>query len=84
MASSCPWSPITSSASTGASTNPTHPQRPPSRARTTGVIGASSHSRPRTIPREGEEIRAQYAYSNSFVFTIQALTTFSFSVSAPL
>jgi hypothetical protein len=48
MASSRPWSPITSSVSTAASTNPTHPQRPPSRARTPGVIGPPPHSRPKT------------------------------------
>jgi hypothetical protein len=48
MASSRPWSPITSSVSTGASTNLTHPQRPPSRARTPGVMGSSPHSRPKT------------------------------------
>ena len=48
MASSRPWSPVTSSVSTAGSTNPTHPQRPPSRARTSGVIGASPRARPTT------------------------------------
>ena len=48
MASSRPWSPVTSSVSTVASTNPTHPQRPPSRARAPGVIGASPRARPTT------------------------------------
>ena len=48
MASSRPWSPITSSVSTAASTNPTHPQRPPSRARTPGVMGTPPHARPKT------------------------------------
>jgi hypothetical protein len=48
MASSRPWSPITSSVSTVASTNPTHPLRPPSRARTPGVIGTSPRGRPTT------------------------------------
>lgn len=48
MASSRPWSPVTSSVSTVASTNPTHPQRPPSRARTPGVIGTSPRARPTT------------------------------------
>ena len=48
MASSRPWSPVTSSVSTAASTNPTHPQRPPSRARAPGVIGASPRARPTT------------------------------------
>ncbi len=48
MASSRPWSPVTSSVSTAASTNPTHPQRPPSRARTPGVMGTSPRARPTT------------------------------------
>jgi hypothetical protein len=48
MASSRPWSPITSSVSTAGSTNPTHPQRPPSRARTPGVIGTSPRARATT------------------------------------
>ena len=48
MASSRPWSPITSSVSTAASTNPTHPQRPPSRARTPGMMGTPPHARPKT------------------------------------
>ncbi|KAI0285810.1 hypothetical protein BGY98DRAFT_1086994 [Russula aff. rugulosa BPL654] len=48
MASSRPWSPITSSVSTVGSTNPTHYQRPPSRARTPGVMGASPRARPTT------------------------------------
>jgi len=61
MASSRPWSPVTSSVSTAGSTNPTHPQRPPSRARTPGVIGASSRARPTTpshIP--GPPSRSQF------------------------
>ncbi|KAF8498608.1 hypothetical protein F5888DRAFT_1690432 [Russula emetica] len=48
MASSRPWSPVMSSVSTAASTNPTHPQRPPSRARTPGVMGTSPRARPTT------------------------------------
>jgi len=48
MASSRPWSPVTSSVSTAASTNPSHPQRPPSRARTPGGIGTSPRARPTT------------------------------------
>ena len=50
MASSRPWSPVTSSVSTAASTNLTHPQRPPSRARTPGVsvIGPPPRARPTT------------------------------------
>lgn len=48
MASSRPWSPITSSVSTVGSTNPTHYQRPPSRARTPGAMGASPRARPTT------------------------------------
>ena len=47
MASSRPWSPVTSSVSTAASTNLTYPQRPPSRVRTPGVMGAS-RARPTT------------------------------------
>jgi hypothetical protein len=48
MASSRPWSPITSSVSTAASTNPAHPQRPSSRARTPGAMGTSPRARPTT------------------------------------
>ena len=48
MASSRPWSPVTSSVSTVGSTNPTHHQRPPSRARTPGVMGTSPRARPTT------------------------------------
>lgn len=47
MASSRPWSPITSSVSTAGSTNPT-PQRPPSRARTPGLMSTSPRARPTT------------------------------------
>ena len=47
MASSRPWSPVTSSVSTAASTNPTHTQRSPSRART-GATGPPPHARPKT------------------------------------
>jgi hypothetical protein len=48
MASSRPWSPITSSVSTAASTNPTHPQRPPSRSQTPNVNATSPRGRPTT------------------------------------
>jgi hypothetical protein len=49
MASSRPWSPITSSVSTAASTNPTpHPQRPSSRSRTPSVNATSPRVRPKT------------------------------------
>lgn len=48
MASSRPWSPITSSVSTAASTNPTHPQRPPSRSQITNGSATSPRGRPRT------------------------------------
>ena len=48
MASSRPWSPITSSVSTAASTNPTHPQRPPSRSRTPSVNATSPRARTKT------------------------------------
>ncbi|KAI0272513.1 hypothetical protein BC834DRAFT_1030596 [Gloeopeniophorella convolvens] len=46
MASSRPWSPITSSVSTAASTTPAHSQRPPSRAQTPSQLNATS-PRPR-------------------------------------
>ncbi|KAN0130942.1 hypothetical protein V8E53_011320 [Lactarius tabidus] len=48
MASSRPWSPITSSVSTAASTNPTHPPRPPSRSQTPSVNATSPRSRTKT------------------------------------
>ena len=48
MASSRPWSPVTSSVSTAASTNLTHPQRPPSRARTPGLMSTFPRGRPTT------------------------------------
>jgi hypothetical protein len=48
MASSRPWSPVMSSVSTSGSTNPTHPQRSPSRARTPGVMSTSPRARPTT------------------------------------
>ncbi|KAH9036420.1 hypothetical protein EDB84DRAFT_1482924 [Lactarius hengduanensis] len=48
MASSRPWSPITSSVSTAASTNPTHPQRPPSRSQTPSVSATSPRARAKT------------------------------------
>ena len=48
MASSRPWSPITSSVSTAASTNPTHPQRPPSRSQTPSVSATSPRTRAKT------------------------------------
>jgi Yeast cortical protein KAR9 len=48
MASSRPWSPIMSSVSTAASTNPTHPQRPPSRSQTPNVNLTSPRGRPKT------------------------------------
>jgi hypothetical protein len=48
MASSRPWSPITSSVSTVASTNLTHPQRPPSRSQTPSVSATSPRARAKT------------------------------------
>ncbi|KAH9066707.1 hypothetical protein EDB87DRAFT_1801329 [Lactarius vividus] len=48
MASSRPWSPITSSVSTAASTNPTHPQRPPSRSQTPSASATSPRARAKT------------------------------------
>ena len=48
MASSRPWSPITSSVSTAGSTNPTHPPRPPSRSRTPSVNATSPRVRAKT------------------------------------
>ncbi|KAI9458106.1 hypothetical protein F5148DRAFT_332385 [Russula earlei] len=48
MASSRPWSPVMSSVSTAGSTNPTHPQRPPSRSHARGLNVTSPHARPRT------------------------------------
>ena len=48
MASSRPWSPITSSVSTAASTNPTYPHRPPSRSQTPSVNATSPRARAKT------------------------------------
>ncbi|KAI0305861.1 hypothetical protein B0F90DRAFT_933962 [Multifurca ochricompacta] len=48
MASSRPWSPIMSSVSTTASTNPTHSQRPPSRSQTPSLNATSPRPRPKT------------------------------------
>ena len=64
MASSRPWSPITSSVSTAASTHLTHPQRPPSRARTPGVIGPSPRARP-TTPSHIPGPRSQFNFSDT-------------------
>ncbi|KAI9451687.1 hypothetical protein BJY52DRAFT_1351560, partial [Lactarius psammicola] len=61
MASSRPWSPISSSVSTAASTNPTHPQRPPSRSRTPSVSATSPRARAKTpshIPAPRSHFRA--------------------------
>ena len=66
MASSRPWSPVTSSVSTGASTKLTHPQRPQSRARTPSVHATSPRARPKTPSHIPTPSRAQLrALSNT-------------------
>jgi hypothetical protein len=60
MASSRPWSPITSSVSTAASTNPTRPQRPPSRSQTPSMNAASSRARPKTPSHIPTPSRTQF------------------------
>ncbi|KAI0255916.1 hypothetical protein BJV78DRAFT_1279129 [Lactifluus subvellereus] len=66
MASSRPWSPVTSSVSTGASTRPTHPQRPQSRAQTPSLHATSPRARPRTPSHIPTPSRAQLrTFSNT-------------------
>jgi hypothetical protein len=66
IASSRPWSPITSSVSTAASTNPTRPQRPPSRSQTPSVNpSSSSRARPKTPSHIPTPSRTQFRSTSS-------------------